>query len=296
MIKSLRKRFVFFNMLVIGIILVVLSLLVFLGSKSTLSTERLVITILVSLVLVFVGSFLLSKIAITPIKDAWQKQLDFTADASHELRTPIAVIQTNLELVMDNREDTVESQMKWLQNIQTENKRMTRLVEDLLTLSRADTNQQSLDRQTFLLDELIKESLAPFEPLAADKDITLSFTASASPEFYGDRSRIKQLLVILVDNALKYTDSGRVDVTLGKDERFVKLTVSDTGSGIEQGHLDKIFDRFYRVTKTRNQNQDGSGLGLSIVKWIVQEHGGAIKVESEFEIGTTFTVLLPLER
>jgi signal transduction histidine kinase len=237
---------------------------------------------------------LLSKKAVRPVEKAWQKQLDFTADASHELRTPIAVIQTNLELVIDSPKETIESQMKWLKNIEAENKRMAKLVEDLLILSRVDTDQQALEIETFMLDEVVLEVLAPFEPIASGKNIELEVHVNDKIAFSGDRKRIKQLFVILVDNALNYTDStGAVTVSLDHSEKEITLTVSDTGHGIESEHLDKIFDRFYRVTKTRKLNQDGSGLGLSIAKWIVQEHGGTIGVTSTLSVGTTFTARLP---
>lgn len=294
MIKSLRKRFILFSVLIISIILMVLWLLVFLGPRSGLSAQKMAVTVFLSIGMVFAGSWLLSNMAVKPIRAAWQKQLDFTADASHELRTPITVIQTNLELVMDSPEETVKSQMKWLRNIEAENKRMTKLVEDLLTLSRSDTGQQNLELSTFMLDELAMEALAPLKPVAAEKGIVLSFDIARETAFHGDRSRIKQLLIILADNALKYTDAaGRVDIALRGDEKNITLTVSDTGSGIAGEHLDKIFDRFYRVEKTRNQNEGGTGLGLSIAKWIAQEHHGAIRVASTPGEGTAFTVTLP---
>jgi len=297
MIKSLRRRFIIFSVLVISGILLILGLLVYLGPTSTLSAQKLFSTILLSTVMVLAGSWLLSKVAVAPVKQAWQKQLDFTADASHELRTPIAVIQTNLELVMDSPDETVGSQMKWLKNIEAENIRMARLVEDLLTLSRADTNQQTLEKETFMLDEAISEALVPFEPIAGRKSIALQARINSKTAFHGDRKRIKQLIVILVDNALNYTDGpGTVTVSLARSEKALELTVSDTGHGMEAEHLDKIFDRFYRVTKTRNLHQDGSGLGLSIAKWIVQEHGGAIQVDSSPGCGTTFTVFLPYHK
>jgi len=297
MLKSLRKRFIIFSVLVISSILIILGLLVYVGPTSNLSVQQYITTILFAIGMVFAGSWLLSKAAIRPIQAAWQKQLDFTADASHELRTPIAVIQTNLELVMDSRSETVGSQMKWLKNVEAENKRMARLVEDLLTLSRADTNQQTLEVEAFMFDEVISESLIPFEPIASKKRIALEVSTNNKISFHGDRKRIKQLIVVLVDNALYYTDGpGAVSVSLTRSEKALKLTVSDTGQGMEAEHLDKIFDRFYRVTKTRNLNQDGSGLGLSIAKWIVQEHGGTIEVESSPGCGTTFTVFLPYQK
>lgn len=294
MIKNLRKRFIIFSVLVISSIIIILALIVYLGPSSDLSAQKMIRTVFLSMGMVLTGSWLISKAAIRPVKQAWQKQLDFTADASHELRTPIAVIQTNLELVMDSRSETVESQMKWLQNIEIENKRMTKLVDDLLTLSRADTNQQNLELSTFMIDEVISEALIPLEPVALQKNIALEACLNSRTVFHGDRQRIRQLVIILMDNALNYTEGpGSIAISLICNEKNVKLTVSDTGNGIAQEHLDKIFDRFYRVAKTRNQ--DGSGLGLSIAKWIVQEHRGTIHVESTPGKGTRFSITLPIE-
>ena len=294
MINNLRKRFILFSVLVISSIIIIIALFAFAGSHSDFPMHRYIFLISLAIIMVSIGSWLISNVAIRPIKAAWQKQLDFTADASHELRTPISVIQTNIELVMDSPDETVGSQMKWLKNIEAENKRMAKLVEDLLTLSRSDTDQQALEIETFMLDEVILEALAPFEPIANVKSIELEVHVDDKFTFSGDRKRIKQLCVILVDNALNYTDSsGTITISLGHSEKEIKLIVSDTGHGIEAEYLDKIFDRFYRVTKTRKLHQDGSGLGLSIAKWIVQEHGGKIEVASELNTGTTFTASLP---
>jgi len=294
MIKSLRKRFVFFNMLVISSIAVIIGLSMFLGSPNNdVSAYRHIATILLVVIMVYVGSLILSKLAIRPIQASWQKQLDFTADASHELRTPITVIQTNLDLVMDSPEETVESQMKRLKNIEAENARMTKLVEDLLTLSRADTDQPMLVKEIFMLDEAISEALLPFEPIASEKNIKLNVVVNNQIAFYGDRKRIQQLAVILIDNALHYTDFGAITVDLARNEKEIIITVSDTGHGIEAEHLGKVFDRFYRVSKTKNLNQNGTGLGLAIAKWIAQEHGGRIQATSTVGMGTSFVVRLP---
>lgn len=295
MLGNLRKRFILFSVLVISSIMIILELLVYIGPTSNLSEQKLITTALLAIGMVFAGSWLLSKAAIRPIKEAWQKQLDFTADASHELRTPLASVQTNLELVMDNSKDTVENQMKWLKNIEAENKRMSKLVDDLLTLSRADTNQQTLENEAFMFEEVISEALVPLEPAASQKNITLEADIDGKTAFNGDRKRIKQLVVILVDNALKYTSAGgTITISIIRCEKGVKLTVSDTGCGIGKEDLDKIFDRFYRANKTRPLNQDGSGLGLPIAKWIAQEHKGIIQVSSTLEVGTTFTVIMPI--
>lgn len=292
--EHLRRRFILFSVMVISSILIILGIVIYMGPNTKLSAAQILLSIFIVVGLVSAGSYLLSKAAIRPIQNAWQKQLDFTADASHELRTPLAVIQTNLELVMDSPEESVESQMKWLKNIEAENKRMAKLVADLLTLSRADTNQQNVEKDMFMLDEAIMEALFPLKPYAEKKGIELKSDIQEHIAFYGDKKCLMQLVIILADNALKYTDeAGSVAISLKRTEREIALVVSDTGYGMEDEHLDKIFSRFYRITKTRGFNPDGSGLGLSIARWIVHEHGGRIEVESIVDRGTTFQVLLP---
>ncbi|MCX7709340.1 MAG: HAMP domain-containing histidine kinase [Clostridia bacterium] len=252
---------------------------------------------LFAVVLVFIGSLFMSSRSLIPIKKSWQKQIDFTADASHELRTPLAVVRTNLELIMGNPDETVGSQKKWLENILIENNRMAKLVDDLLTLSRADSCHQSLEISTFMLDEAILEAIAPFEPVAASKQISLGIHLSPETEFSGDRNRLKQLIIILLDNALKYSDnSGKIDIHLRKRDKEIEITVSDTGEGIAKEHLEKIFDRFYRVDKARARHKGSSGLGLAIAKWIIDEHHGLIKVDSTPGKGTRFVVSIPNNR
>lgn len=293
MINNLRTRFVLFNVLVISIILFVVSLFIYLRPEQGLSLQRWAGTIVIGICMVFMGSLILSKIAIAPIKKAWQKQLDFTADASHELRTPLSVIRTNLELVMDCQEESVESQMKWLENIDAESRRMTKLIDDLLILSRADTNRQELEWNEFLLEQAISEAIAAFEVTAKQKGICLQTKIDSDILFYGDIKRIKQMMIILLDNAIQYSGASKIMVSMSQNSRNIQVKVSDTGCGIEKKHLEHLFDRFYRVTEARNKNPEGSGLGLSIAQWIVREHGGKIRVESVVGTGTDFIVILP---
>ncbi|MDR2869741.1 MAG: HAMP domain-containing histidine kinase [Deferribacteraceae bacterium] len=303
MISSIQKRFIALSTLVIGCVAVLL--VIFTDSDVSIainmSKERpihgYIFAFSIFLLIIFAASWLLSKIAIRPVKAAWQKQLDFTADASHELRTPIAVIQTNLELVLESPNDTVASQMKWLQNIAAETQRMTRLVEDLLMLSRADTNQQTLEKESFMLDELCKEVLAPFTAIAQTKGIALKANLADSVAFCGDKKRMKQLIAILLDHALHYTSSGTVTLTLSQSEKALMLTVTDTGIGIATPELGRIFERFYRAkihTNTRKMHPEGSGLGLPIAKWIVKEHNGTITAESVIGRGSSFAITLPM--
>jgi signal transduction histidine kinase len=248
----------------------------------------------VSLALVLVVSILLANRALVPVKNAWEKQQAFVADSSHELRTPLAVIGTNLELVMGNPRDSVESQQKWLGNIRSEVQRMSKLVEDLLFLARADAQEEALQKTRFDLGGSLSEAAKPFEPLAEEKG--LSFVRDIRPgmEYYGIETRIKQLTVILLDNAFKHTPAGgRVELTASAGENSAVIRVADTGEGIPREHLDKIFRRFYRVDSSRSKQHGGSGLGLAIAECIAKEHGGSIHVSSSPGAGAEFKVTLP---
>jgi len=252
---------------------------------------------LICLVLAYYASRFMADRAMAPIKKSWQRQQDFVADASHELRTPLTVVQVNLELVKGNADETVASQSKWLDYSLLETKRMSKLVGDLLFLARADSQQQTLEIKNFSLDTALREVLESFRPLARTREILLESSLDLEINYWGDEFRIKQLLVILVDNALKYTPSGG-QVTLGLQnwDTFVEITVSDNGEGIEAEHLSKIFERFYRVDKARSQQKEGTGLGLAIADSIIKSHHGKVNVSSFPEGGTTFVISLPHQK
>ena len=249
---------------------------------------------LICLVLAYYASRFMADRAMAPIKKSWQRQQDFVADASHELRTPLTVVQVNLELVKGNPEETVASQSKWLDYSLLETKRMSQLVDDLLFLARADSQQQTLEIKQFSLDTALRGVIESIRPLAVTGGILLESSLDTEITYYGDEFRIKQLMLILLDNALKYTPSGG-QVTLGLQDRdtFVEITVTDNGEGIESEYLTKIFERFYRVDKARSQQKEGTGLGLAIADWIIQSHQGQIKVSSTPGEGTTFVISLP---
>ncbi len=248
---------------------------------------------IVLMALALYGSLFLADRALVPIKKSWQRQRDFVADASHELRTPLAVIQTNLELVMGNPEETVKEQEIWLENIRIELQHIVKLVEDLLFLARVDSEQQILEMRRFQLDRAIYDAAKPIIPVADAQGVKFIIDLSAQVEFYGDENRIKQLVVILLDNALKHTPAGgQVELQLKSNGSTAEIIVSDTGRGIEHEHIDKIFERFYQVDNARSNKATGTGLGLSIADWIVKEHHGSIKVKSDPGQGTTFWVML----
>ena len=256
--------------------------------------SRIAPLLIIFIVLACIASLAITARALVPIRKSWERQVEFTADASHELRTPISVILTNLEVVMDQPEQPVGEVEKWLGNIKAEADRMHRLVEDLLTLSRTDAGGRTLEKDLFDLSEALEKTAEPLVPYANAKGVKLHTEIAPGISFFGDEERIKQLLVILADNAIKHTpEGGQVSIVTGIQNRDICIAVRDTGEGMAGEHLTKIFDRFYRIDKARERESGGSGLGLSIAKWIVEEHRGSIHVESKPGIGSTFTVRLP---
>lgn len=217
----------------------------------------------------------------------FQTQQRLLADVSHELRTPLTAIRGNVDLMQRMGDADPES----LSIIQEEIERMTRLVGDLLLLARADGGGVPLERKPVDLDNIFIDVYRQLSMI--DKDVTVSLVEVEPVRVMGDADRIKQLIINLGSNAIKYTpDGGTVQLSLTTEDNRAKITVEDSGIGIPAKDLPYIFDRFYRVDKARSRG--GSGLGLSIVKYIVQAHGGTIQVNSEVDVGTTFTVSLPL--
>ncbi len=216
-------------------------------------------------------------------------QQRFIADISHELRNPLTTIRGNVDLMrrMNNCGDLAS-----LDAIQAESERMTRMVGDLLLLAQADAGLP-IRRERVELDTLMLQVYRQVRPLA--DGIELSIGAEDQAAILGDPDRLKQLLLNLVDNAIKYTPKGgKVTLGLQRAEGWAQLSVADTGVGIPAQDLSHIFERFYRVDKARSRAAGGTGLGLSIVEWIVQAHDGKVDVQSEPSKGTTFIVSLPL--
>ena len=250
--------------------------------------------LLVMLVLIFFASFSITQRALIPIKKTWQRQVDFTADASHELRTPLSVIQTNLECATDNPTKTIAENEQWFDNIKAENKRMIKLVNDLLTLSRSDNSEHIVNKAKFDFDKVLCSTVEAIRPVAEQSGISLQADIQKGLTVSGDSELLNRLVVILLDNAIKYTPaSGTVRIFAEQKERRIIVKIADTGLGIGAEHLNKIFERFYRVDSARSSDIEGSGLGLSLAKWIVEEHKGSISVESKEGCGSEFMVVLP---
>lgn len=219
----------------------------------------------------------------------FQTQQRLLADVSHELRTPLTAIRGNVDLMRRMGDGDPES----LGIIQEEVDRLTRLVGDLTLLARVDAGGLPLDVKPIELDNLLFEVYRQVSLLDKPVDVLVKEVDQVCVN--GDPDRLKQLLLNLVENGMKYTPKGgKVMVSLSKTDGWAQIVVEDTGMGIPAEDLPFIFDRFYRVDKARNRAQGGSGLGLSIAKWVARAHGGEIYVESEVNVGTTFTVVLPI--
>jgi len=227
---------------------------------------------------------------ITHLHRVFESQKQFVADASHELRTPLTVIQGNTDLLKRNlnKQDREES----LTAIESEAKRMTKVVNDLLLLAELESGQSS-PQERVNLREMVNEEYKRVRNFAGNRGIFTGNIEDLSVK--GDVYRLKQLLGNLVDNAIKYTpEGGTITLSLFRDGEWARLEVKDTGIGISRENLDHLFERFYRVDKSRSRGGGGTGLGLSIAKSIAEQHGGKITVESEAGKGSTFTAWLKL--
>ena len=237
---------------------------------------------------------------ISRLQAAFERQRQFTSDASHELRTPLAVMRGDIEITL-RRERSAEEYKRTLTSNLEEIIRLSRLVEDLLTLARGDTGRFELRCEPVDLNDLCRRMTEYINPLADQRDQTLTYEpprgAETAPVMVSaDVLRVKQLLLNLLDNAIKYTPlRGRVALRLKTEDKVAIITVADTGRGIPTEDLPHIFERFFRRSaKTADRTAAGFGLGLSIVKWIVDSHGGRIEAKSEVGKGTEFMVRLPL--
>jgi heavy metal sensor kinase len=239
------------------------------------------------------------------LQRAFERQREFIADASHELRTPLTIINLEVGRVLSGVRKPADYQHA-LQVVDAENTRMTRLVNDLMTLARMDAGQTILQWEDLDLGEVVLEAYERMSPLAERREISLDVGELPELTVRGDRQYLIQMISNLIENAIKYSRPGGrvgIEAALAPDheEPRAVLRVSDTGPGIPPENLPRLFERFYRVDASRARDlQDdgdsptGTGLGLSIVSWIVESHGGKISVDSTVGKGTTFEVTLPL--
>ena len=240
------------------------------------------------------ASYFLSKKMMNPIIRSWNKQAEFVENASHELRTPLTIIQNKLEALLVKPEDKIMDKFEHIALGLSETRRLSKLTSDLLTLARADSAETELMKQPIQLNSFIQNICTPFIDIAESQDKHFSLQLRSNAVIEADGARLHQLLVILLDNALKYTvDQDQILVKTYNEESKVVIEVSDTGLGIKPENRQRIFDRFYREDKARSRETGGTGLGLSIAQWIVDKHGGTISVLENQPQGTIFKIKLP---
>lgn len=249
-----------------------------------------VVRILTSVVLVCVGVLILllitvylSRFVTKPAKAAMEREKQFISDASHELKTPLGAISINAQALKTKDRDN-----KHIRNILSESERMNRLIERLLILSKLDENAD-VQKNAFSLSSCTEEMALTYESVAYDKGIDYSYDIADSISFYANEDDIRQLIAILIDNAIKHTDErNSIKITLSENSGSIKLSVENTGSGISAEDIPHIFERFYKADSARSDNS--FGLGLAIAKAVTERNGGTISVRSEAGIGTCFTV------
>lgn len=259
----------------------------------------LILVVLAALILAFLISLFNANRSIKPVEDSYNKQKQFVADASHELKTPLTTINTNVDVLMSHEDSTVREEKKWLQYIKTETERMTKLTNDLLYLARLDHSENAVLTSRVSFSEAAESVILLMEAVIFEKNVNMDY--DITPDLYvnGNSEQLKQIVMILLDNAVKYTpQKGDIRVTLKRKESSdtAVLKVYNTGEGISEEAQKHIFERFYREDKSRARESGGYGLGLAIAHAIVESYKGTIKVESVKNEYTQFTVKIPLTK
>jgi len=256
------------------------------------------VSLLLLIIAALVGHFAAKK-ALIPIKAAFDKQRQFVADASHELRTPISVIQASLDVIeKEDRTNLSSLSVQILEDSKDEIRRMARLVNNLLTLARADSGDIEILKEHFDLCPTAHYVIRSLKPIADKKNISLILLAPDQLFMSADKDRLAQLLFLFLDNGIKYTpDGGQVSLSINlamqKKINGITIIVQDTGIGLAPIDYSRIFERFFRTDKARSREAGGFGLGLSIASWIISAHHGTIDVNSSPGCGTIFTIFMP---
>lgn len=240
------------------------------------------------LIIFFFISVFLARVIVKPLEESYRKQKQFISDAGHELKTPVSVVGTNAELL--SREI---GENRWLENIQYENNRMAILISQLLELARTET--VNLQKEQIDLGNLVSGEALPFESVAFEKNIFISYDIADGISVRGNSGELKQLVSILLDNAVRHGEAGNICVSLAKERSYAVLSVTNKGKAIPEESRKAIFERFYRLDNARNGNDNHYGLGLAIAKSIVHSHKGKIEINCRDSL-VTFTVTLPIQQ
>ena len=255
--------------------------------------STLIIALVLAVGLALVASYLLSKYTSRPIMESWKKQTEFVQNASHELRTPLTIIQAKQELLLDSPESKIIEKTEDISITLNETKRLTKLVKELMELARSDTNKTKIEKKSTNIDTLIQHVTEPFIDIAKTQGKKIKLELGYKKEINIDSNKIHELLVIVLDNSIKYTEKGDM-ITIKTEEKDgkLKITIADTGIGINEETAKRMFERFYREDKAHSRETGGSGLGLSIAQSIVLSHGGSIRALHNQPKGTIIEVKL----
>ncbi|GEK27995.1 sensor histidine kinase [Furfurilactobacillus siliginis] len=248
---------------------------------------------LVSIVL----SYVLARLNMRPIMRSWRRQREFVANAAHELRTPLTIIQNKLELMLTHPNDKIVDQTEQITMSLGEVRRLNGLTSDLLLLARSDSDMTQINTEAVAMKPFLENVIQPYSEIAASQDKHFDSTIDLTQTLSIDRQRIHQLIVIFLDNALKYTTTGN-DISFTAKQvgnRWI-LRVADTGIGLSDADKPHVFERFYRVDKSRSRQTGGNGLGLSIAKWIIDSHKGRVAITDNTPTGTIFTISFPMTK
>ncbi len=231
---------------------------------------------------------------------SFEQQRRFMADASHELRTPVAIVRGEAEVILSKENRRPTEYRETLVIVQSEAERMTRIIEDLFTLARVDAGQQPLQKTAIYLDEILGEAFKSFRTVAFERGVSLDFEMPEPMEFSGDAQLLRRLFSNLIDNALKHA-TAHVEVTAERRAGFYEINISDDGAGIPNAEQPHIFERFYRADKARSRNAEttagsGAGLGLAISKFIAEAHGGVLELAASDATGSVFTARFAAEK
>ena len=258
--------------------------------------KNLVISFSITIVIILIASYVLSKWTLKPIIISWKKQTQFVQDASHELRTPLAIIKAKQESLLENPESKIIDNAEDISITLQETQRLTKLIKELMELAKNDSDKLKINKENFELDKEIKGLVTLYKDVAKAESKKLTASLEYESNINADLNMIKQLLVILLDNSIKYTEEkDNIEIKTYKQDGKAVIEVIDTGIGISKEAIDHIFERFYREEKSRNREKGGMGLGLSIAYNIVTLHKGSIKFDKEREKGARVIVKLPIK-
>lgn len=273
----------------------------FADTSYTDSWKTLAVILLVAgistLVVFFIIILFYSRWALKPVREAWDSQRQFVADASHDLKTPLTVILANAAILLKHPDHTIAGESQWVESTQKEAEQMQGLVNEMLELAQVEAGQQSEQiREPIDLSDLVDGETLLFDSVALERNCTFNCSIEEDVTVLGDEKHVKKMVSTLVENAFKYVDEkGVIDITLRKVGKNAVVSIRNSGSTISEQDLPHIFDRFYRTDKARTSGAGGFGLGLAIAREVALQHGGDITCASNAEEGTTFTIKLPAQ-